>query len=608
MSAITFPPRRVDGVPISDATGSAIQNPSFNSVEITGPNVSFAGQTYQWPSLDGDPTNILINNGSNLLTWSDNTGAGILTLLQDFDANTRVETEQGANDDTIRFISNSVEVYNVTGTNTIIGNELVLSNAASLSTPQLTPLNYTVASSSVHLISNGFGYYVSGTDLIIIEVSNVATPVVMSTTNLGFISGGSITKYGDFLYIAEINGINNSYIVNIQNKISPTLIGTIPYVGIESFEIQGNLMYIVPDLLPRVVVLNILDQANPVEVSSTILPTTDRVSSLTAKGNYLYLFSYSNGDQSVLSYNIADPTSPVFLQKLVLNTVAAISYRYKHSVFKDNFLFASAVDTTGTNPHGPISINVIDSSTMSIASTLYTSDVDYAVFLGQYGYVISAVDNLIRLADITDPNALVYITQTYPVTGPLSFSVVGKYLFVNELPLSTLNIYETNSTYIHQLEVGNIKTNNVDVTGPITISKKLNVSGGMNIKLGFNAQGTSSISGDLNVLGSLAISGKNRRTIREVFSTTTLANDYAINFVNVEPILLNLPVIVSVIKLSRYLLVKLTSDSATINIIPSGGDTIVDPSTGIAGSSYLWTGNVNDIMQLMSNGSKWVFM
>lgn len=1087
MSEINFPPRRIDGVLISSATGSTIKNPSFNSVDVTGPNMSLAGQNYQWPALDGDPSNVLVNSGSNLLEWKNNTGTSVLTLLQDVDGNTRLETEQTPNDNVVRLISNNVEVQNITATDTIISNDIEFEEPASL-TLKSTPLNYTVATAPIHIVNNNYTYYCSGTDLIIIDSSKPETVSIISTTTIGFISPTSMKIQGDYLYVTETSNIYDSYIINISDKTAPVLIGTLPYNGIEDISIQGNNMYIVPDFvsppifnyhtqttldiagssvtalstsigtdsdnniyfggsivesvtfgpftltqnpaefnatyvtkqdangiflwLNQIVTNNLIiritsttdvksgilwvsgfifdnvnlggtatfsgitigpftpylsqgrriyasmdaitgtflnvqvvnpdvsdttvinqlksvidndgslyvagvfgnpvttltfgthivnrsgigngnsyiaklniygiwewaispvsnangnndtysiilddngsnlyvagnfggDPSGTLTIGATVLTTSTNlmsrlwiakinpstgawiwatgttgtsqiaipntmildnsgnitiggsylsgtvitpaftlnssinrnimilkvdslgvwqagisstsigtliadvtdllinnnnnyivvggyrgnitlgtnslsavgstlfiaklntalttwegvidnggttinhissplgakynssigsinivgvitdipgltfgkttlditnataafrnlyntrvlvdtlssrlisldlqnpalpkvlstvnlagsptVSSLIAKGSYVYIFTYMANEQAVLSYNISNPSSPIFVDKLVLNTIVSGTYNYFHPHIQDNYLFAIGIHPVGVNPTGPVSINISNPASMTIGSSLYTNDVDYGVFLGKYGYVISTSDNILRLVDISNPAALVYIATTYTLTSPISLSTVGKYLYINESPSSTLNIYETNSVFNQQMQVGSLKTNDLSVDGLTQISKSLNVSGGMQINKGFNIQGDSSISSDITIDGQLKISGKLKKKIRTITASYTLADDYAININNTGPIIINLPAISSISGSREYILIKLSGQGNNVILTAAVNNNILNNTT--LANTYTWSAITNSLLRIISNGKIWI--
>lgn len=246
MSDIIFPIRRVDGGVVTGGGGAISTNPTFESLVVTGDVLKINNIEYSWPSVDGLAGQVLTTDGNNpaTLTFSNPPAGNISHRREDADTNTYADVDIAGTglDNTIRFASNTTEVYTVTQNTTSINNNASMGEGVKTTMNAVsTPLNYTANFGPVHDIRDSYMYFASGTDLVIVDIGN---PTVISTTNLGFSDPAAIKLNGKYAYVAEGDpNSTNSYIIDISNPIAPSLAGTFNQQNVRDIQIQGGVMY-----------------------------------------------------------------------------------------------------------------------------------------------------------------------------------------------------------------------------------------------------------------------------------------------------------------------------------------------------------------------------
>jgi hypothetical protein len=426
-----------------------------------------------------------------------------------------------------------------------------------------------------------------GNDIFITKLNNGGTTWDWSS---------QIGDTGNELIISHVSdNIDSIYLFGLFTSVSLVLGRSTLVSGVASGYPFFTKIY-VEDLSSRVNVSSLVDPESPVLLNSVNIAGSPSVSNLIVRGSYLYVFIYMANEQAVLSYDISNTlVSPVFLNKLVINTEVSSTYKYQFCNILNNILYASSSE-------GPISINIHDPRNMSINFVNYTNDVSHAQFLGKFGYMMSTTDSLLRIFNL---ETMTYNTTSFALNSPISFSIYRNYIYVNELPTSTLNVYDLATVFVQQLHIGSLKTNEMFIDGNVQIAKKLNVLGGINVRSGLVSQADSGIQGDLISSGTqLIIACKKRQSVRSIIANTTLGNDYALNIQNAGLVTLTLPLLSGIVGSIKYLLIKQSTGVNNVDIAASGTDLIVSGATEV--TTFTWTGVANDNIKVYNTGTKWI--
>ena len=147
-------------------------------------------------------------------------------------------------------------------------------------------------------VYNGFAYCAIVNGLVIFDVSNVSSPVIISQLYLQG-SGSDITVRGSYAYIA--NYFKGLRIINISDPYNPLLVGSCETPGRSvSVLLTGNYAY-VSNTDEGLQIINISNPINPILMATYSIPTDN----MFIDGEFAYF-----GSIRLSVYNILDPLNP----------------------------------------------------------------------------------------------------------------------------------------------------------------------------------------------------------------------------------------------------------------------------------------------------------
>jgi YVTN family beta-propeller protein len=305
----------------------------------------------------------------------------------------------------------------------------------------------TVATTSISdiLVNNQILYAVTNTHLVVVNIANPATPIVMSTTPIR-LSGG-LKLVGTNLYAFSSGGLAS---VDIKNPYAPNIvsIATLPTSGVY-LEVSGNYAYVGGWFVDKN--LTIVDISNPRNMTVVAATTTyANISQLAVQGRYLYIGSYSPEEFGVI--DISNPASPVTMGRVELS--------------------------------GPFDTDLVIS--------------------GRYAFVGESNSGVRYIIDIASATRPTRIHSVGGSTETTDLDVEGRYLYSIDNAADALFIHdlggiETTAALAHSLEAGNaLIRKDLTTMGNLSVGRGLTIGNG-----GLLSQGA----GAFNVTASTSLAG-----------------------------------------------------------------------------------------------------
>jgi len=129
-------------------------------------------------------------------------------------------------------------------------------------------------------------------ELAVVSIANRRTPSVVTSLAVGGNNTDEtfVTKYGDYLYLGLSNTTGGLVIVNVSNPASPVKSKTVN-IGGKGYKpaVSGNYLFmpVAGKGTSSLKIYNIADRINPVYV--TTIPTANQVRTVVVSGNYAYV-------------------------------------------------------------------------------------------------------------------------------------------------------------------------------------------------------------------------------------------------------------------------------------------------------------------------------
>ncbi len=264
-------------------------------------------------------------------------------------------------------------------------------------------------------VSGNYAYLGQGQDLVIVDITNVASPSeVGRVTTTAVVNGIAIS--GNYAYVAD--GNSGLVVADITNRSAPVIKGSYAYSSGSAYGIavSGNYAYVANGNSGLIVI----DVTNPSALTFKGRYDTTNAKSVAVAGNYAYIADDTSG------LVIIDVTTPSAL-KLAgsYDTVKATGVTVSGS-------YAYVADDT----NGLVIVNV-----KNPAGATYTGKVDTpgnassVIVSGSYAYIadgnVANGKNGLSIANIANP-ALPAITGTYTATAGYAscVAVSGNYAYV----------------------------------------------------------------------------------------------------------------------------------------------------------------------------------
>ncbi len=353
--------------------------------------------------------------------------------------------------------------------------------------------NYDVATEGQYAYTASYGKFDTW------DITRPSAPVKLGTLT---ISTGVVSVKVSGKYAFVVNGTNNQvYVINVSNPASPTLSATIgasislgTLNQVNAAAIQGRYLYIAGSTPGNnyILVYDIANPSSPQYVAN--VTEAQGVDSLAIQGTYLYATVAATGLQIV---DISNPASPInkgaLASSLATNTVI-VQGRYAYLAGGTTL---QAVNVS--NPTSPASVGTVtlDSSESNI------------VLQGKYIYAAISSSHELQVVNVSNPASMSIAGTIATGTEVRSVALSGNYAYVSDYTNGKLLVYDMGGAYIQLLQAGAVAVTTLDVSNTLQVEGAASFANGVRINQGFSADGNSSIQGALQIQNASGVSVMN---------------------------------------------------------------------------------------------------
>ncbi len=324
------------------------------------------------------------------------------------------------------------------------------------------------------------------------DITRPSAPVKLGTltTSTGIVSVKVSGKYA-----FEVNGTNNQvYIINVSNPSSPSLTATIgasislgTLNQVNSAVAQGRYLYIAGSTAGNNYIL-VYDIANP-STPQYIANVTESqgVDSLAVQGTYLYATVAATGLQIVDISNPASPVNKGALSSAVPTNTVIVQGRYAYLAGGTTL---QAVNVS--NPNSPASVGTVtlDSSESNI------------VLQGKYIYAAISTSHEVQVVNVSNPASMSIAGTVAAGTEVRSIALAGPYAYVSDYTNGKLLVYDMGGANIQLLQAGSVTATSLDVSSSLQVEGAASFSNGLRVNQGFSVDGNTSIQGAFQIQNS----------------------------------------------------------------------------------------------------------
>ena len=356
-------------------------------------------------------------------------------------------------------------------------------------------------------------------------------PTLASSTTLTN-QGRGVAIAGRYAYVAEVAGVNNLEIFDVQNPNAPVRVGQVTLAGLDTGNpiVSGNYLFVGISSPAQVQIFDISNPSNPTLVESLLTVTPTR--SIALSGRYLYV----GGNAALKIYDISNITAPALESTTLVDSNMALTNAI---ALQGSYAFVVGSSTTAassrvgmqifdvSNPQAPSAVSSYATQGSGSAVTVsgryaYIGEPNYGSTIGgvetvdisnpsaptqtsffttsstsglttapmtlpmagQYLYFNgTAASNSFQVIDVTNPAAPVSVA-TINAGGSLGMQVVGKYAYtlIAATP-NSLKIYDISGANLPAANVGSFSADLLNVNQSATFAQNLYVNGGINAGL-----------------------------------------------------------------------------------------------------------------------------
>jgi len=283
------------------------------------------------------------------------------------------------------------------------------------------------------VISGNSLYVLSGSLLLIYNISNPASVSLTSTTSIGDV-GFQIAVSGNYAYITQAIG-DKLVIYNISNPASPTLVNTggtsIP-ADPQAVAVSGNYAIVSAFNSGLLYVYDISTPTNPVLLNGGTTNIGSSASAIRIVGNYAYVLT-----DRILIYDISTPATPT----LINPASTAIGISPSNMAVSGNYLYV--ID----NGDNKLRIYDIANPVLPVlknagGTAVGNGGIDIAIS-GIYAYVANNTSNDFSIIDISDPTIPIIKTAGNTATGNqlLCIAAAGNYVYTGTYGGSQMKVF-----------------------------------------------------------------------------------------------------------------------------------------------------------------------
>jgi hypothetical protein len=414
------------------SNGNQINYLRLNSSNGAPAGTSIGSVNYRFNNIYNAQLNtqqLVVNNtGSNNLVQVQANNNNVLTV-----SSTGATTLQNSADST-----NAFQVQNAQGIS-LLNVDTTNSNVIIGGNPNIKQLSKVFDSNPDSVAVNASYAYVANTNgsLQIFNISNPASPSLVSTTATGGFGGYAVAINGNYAYITGQNS-NTLQIFNVSNPASPSLVSTTA-TGIYPYNltVSGSYAYVVNFNSNAFQIFNISNPASPSLVSTTA--TGSAPISVAISGSYVYVANLSSGTLQI--FNISNPTSPALVGTANTGgnpTFVAVSGSYAYvAVESSNVLNVYNI----SNPASPALVGTAATATGGRPVSLAIS--------GNYAYVTVVDSNTLQVYNISNPASPTVVGTAATGNYPESVAVSGGYAYVANYIGSYFQVFNVGNTFVN---------------------------------------------------------------------------------------------------------------------------------------------------------------
>lgn len=236
-----------------------------------------------------------------------------------------------------------------------------------------------------------------GTDFVVIDISNPASPTVAGSLSLaGTLSNLFVS--GNYAYVTSNDNSEELIIVNISTPSSPSVVGTFNNTGIQNATgvyVVGTTAYVTFGGNDELSIINVSVPSTPTIVST--LNLTSNLNEIVISGNYAYVASDNNSEELQV-IDISNPLLPTQVGSLNLSgndNATTIAIAGSVLLIGQGSTFHTVNITT---PTAPLALGSISTSGTTNDIALNTGNAN------TYAYIATTDDTLeVQVIDVSAP-------------------------------------------------------------------------------------------------------------------------------------------------------------------------------------------------------------
>jgi len=344
---------------------------SSNPITISNANVVTFNGAYSFPTADGSSGQVLKTDGSgNLSFQNDSGGGGSSNSITDADNDTKIQVEEGTDDDTIRFDTAGTEraLFNANGLDIKNSGGLRISGTEVISSARNLTNIGTISLGDGHLIGD------DASDNLVINSSSGESILVGSNQHIFFNTGAtSLTSQGTtrmFINSSGNVGIGNSS-PSQKLHVTGNIYAASGFVNSSGYQLNGT--YIV-DSSRNLVNIGTLTTASTIKVDPA---SGDAIVQMEGAGGAQILRIDQNSIRTTTSSDLSIFTSGNTRQIFLDQSAANIGF----NMGSDTPHAGTAVHIKGHDTTPDFTATAIDDCTLVLSN----SDDDYGTIFGQLG-------------------------------------------------------------------------------------------------------------------------------------------------------------------------------------------------------------------------------
>jgi hypothetical protein len=335
-------------------------------------------------------------------------------------------------------------------------------------------------------VQGKYAYVVSDTNdkLTILDVSNPASPVVEGTltdaTNLD--GSRQIIVSGRYAYVAAFTG-NRLTVIDVANPNSPSIAGSLNDAtnlnNIRNIYLSGKYIYASAQAGDRLTIVDVSDPTAPTVTGSLNDATNlDGPRGIYVTGKYAYVAALDTNRLTVV--DVSNPASPSVTGSVQDNTnlsgpigvYASGKYVYVTGNIGDTL---SIVDVS--NPASPsVAGTLTDATNLDGPTEVFVS--------GRYAYVAAVNSHTFGVVDISNPASptlATFLADSTNLNALRGVYISGKYAFTVSGGNDRLTVIDLTGIDSPGATIGNLASNDINVTENAIIGNSLYVQNGLNV-------------------------------------------------------------------------------------------------------------------------------